>query len=84
MACCIMMCITDAEGCYTIHVILHASFTFILCGLMPCKTLVKESIRATRAKGTSPYAITDKQNKHVLFFKCAGSQGRICELVHPC
>lgn len=84
MACCITMCITDAEGCYMIHVILHGSFTYILCGLMLCNTIVKQSIRATTAKDTSSYAITDKQNKYVLFSKCAGSQGSICALVHPC
>lgn len=83
MACCITMCITDAEDCYMIHANLHASFTNLLCGLMLCKTLVKESIRGTRAKDTSSYATTDTQNKYELFFKCAGSQGSICALVHP-
>lgn len=88
MACCITMCITDisitdAEGCYMIHVISHGSCTYILCGLKLYKTLVKQS-RATRAKDTSSYAITDKQKKYLLFYKYAGSQGSICTLVHPC
>lgn len=78
MACCITMCITDAEGCYMIHDILHSSFTYILCGLKLCKTLVKQSIMATRAKDTSSDAITLRQKKYLLFFKCAGSQASIC------
>lgn len=66
-----------------IHVISRGSCTYILCGLKLCKSLIKQSIRATRAKDTSSYAITDKQKKYLLFYKYAGSQGSVCTLVHP-